>query len=256
MANNVFDILVKKLTKYKGKLVDGKKIESLVNSFAAQEVSVQKNYKLVYYLKLRWYLENIKKNVFFVKDPDRQYTQDEILDLFYRMMVKRHCSAYLTWYWYIGWIKALELNLNSYDIPEELSIFNAYKQSTEVLMLDKQIVFKTYSKQNIDNLFKFFLKLTKPVSIGKFSFPIACLELALLESLYNPPMIIQGYINELVKKVIRKYHKTLDISIFESILRKNKHNTSINRLYDLAKGINPDLAEKLKDLIKKYGYVI
>lgn len=256
MANKVFDILVKKLMKYKGKLVDGEKIGSLVNSFTVEVFSIQKIYKLIYYLKMRWYLENIKKNVFFVKDPDRHYSQDEILDLFYRMMVKKHCNEYLKWHWYIGWVKALELNLNSYDVPEELSIVNAYKQSTEVLMLDRQIVFRTYSKQNIDNLFRFFWKLTKHVSIGKFSFPIAGLELAILESLYNPGMITQWYINELVKKVIRKHHKTLDISVFESVLRKNKHNTSINRFYDLAKGIAPELAEKLKGLIKKYGYVI
>ncbi|MEI6773980.1 MAG: hypothetical protein WCL18_04145 [bacterium] len=69
-------------------------------------------------------------------------------------------------------------------------------------------------------------------------------------------MIAQGYINELVKKVIRKHHKTLDIHIWESILRKNKHNTSINRLYVLTKTIDPDLADTLKNLIKKYGYFI
>ena len=69
-------------------------------------------------------------------------------------------------------------------------------------------------------------------------------------------MIAQGYINELVKKVIRKYHKTLDVAIWELVLRKNKHNTSINRLYALTKPIDPELADKLKNLIKKYGYFI
>ncbi|HBB03756.1 TPA: hypothetical protein DCZ39_02505 [Patescibacteria group bacterium] len=69
-------------------------------------------------------------------------------------------------------------------------------------------------------------------------------------------MISQGYINELVKKVIRKYHTTLDVKVWESILRKNKHNTSINRLYTLTKIIDPELADKLKQLIKKYGYFI
>jgi hypothetical protein len=69
-------------------------------------------------------------------------------------------------------------------------------------------------------------------------------------------MIAQGYINELVKKTIRKYHTTLDMTVWEAILRKNKHNTSINRLYTLTKTIDPDLADKLKGLIKKYGYFI
>ncbi|MCX6824662.1 MAG: hypothetical protein NTY80_00415 [candidate division SR1 bacterium] len=242
--------------KYKGKLMDGGKVSSLLKHSLAEDFSIQKMYKIVYYLKIRGYLENIKKNIFFVKDPNHIYSREEIMDLFYRTIVKKHCTDFLKGNWYIGGLKALELNLSSFDIPEELSIVNQYKQATEVLMFDKQIVFKTYAKNKTDNLFKFFWKLTKKVTIGKNSFPIAGLELAILESLYNPGMIAQGYINELVKKVIRRYHKTLDVTIWEAILRKNKHNTSINRLYMLTKSIDPDLAEKLKNLIKKYGYFI
>ncbi len=256
MANKVFDSTVKRLIKYKGRLVDGQKIASLLCSSLAEDFSIQKSYKIIYYLKARWYLEPIKKNVFFVKDPERQYSQQEILDMFYRAMVKKHCSEYLKGNRYIGWIKALELNLASYDVPDELSLVNQYKQSTETLMLDRQIVFRTYSKKKSDNLFKFFRTLTRKIKIGNLIFPIAGLELAILESLYNPGMITQGYINELIKKVIRKYHSTLDIDIFTAILKKNKHNTSINRLYMLAKTISPDLAEKLKCLIKRYGYFI
>jgi len=256
MVNIVFDNLVKKLMKYKEKLVNGEKVSSLLKTSLAEDFSVQKMYKIIYYLKIRWYLENIKKNIFFVKDPDRIYTKEEITELFYRTIVKKHCADFLKGNWYIWWLKALELNLSSFDIPEELSIVNNYKQATEVVMFDKQLVFKTYSKNKTDNLFKFFRKLTKHIKIGKLTFPISCLELAILESLYNPGIISQGYINELVKKVVRKYHKTLDVKVWESILKKNKHNTSINRLYALSKEIDPELTEKLKGLIKKYGYFI
>ncbi len=256
MGNVVFDNLVKKLIKYKGKLVDGEKVSSLLKTSMADDFSVQKMYKMIYYLKIRWYLENIKKNIFFVKDPERIYTQEEILELFYRTIVKKHCTDFLKGNRYIWWLKALELNLSSFDIPDELSIVNTYKQATEVLMFEKQIVFKTYSKNKTDNLFKFFRKLTKKIKIGNLTFPIAGLELAILESLYNPGMIAQWYINELVKKVIRKYHKSLDINVRESILKKNKHNTSINRLYELSKSIDPEFSEKLKGLIKRYGYFI
>jgi len=256
MSNIVFDNLVKRLIKYRGKLIDGEKIWSILKHSLAEDFSLQKTYKIIYYLKIRGYLENIKKNIFFVKDPERIYTKEEIVDLFYRTIVKKHCTDFLKGNWYVWWLKALELNLSSFDIPDELSIVNQYKQSTEVVMFDKQVVFKTYAKNKSDNLFKFFWKLTKKIVIGKHSFSIAGLELAILESLYNPWMIAQGYINELVKKVIRKHHKTLDIHIWESILRKNKHNTSINRLYVLTKTIDPDLADTLKNLIKKYGYFI
>lgn len=256
MSNIVFDTVVKKLMKYKRKLVDGKKIWVLLKSSLAEDFSIQKMYKMIYYLKVRWYLENLKKNIFFVKDPDHIYTKEQILELFYRNIVKKHCSDFLKGNWYIGWLKALELNLASYDIPDELTIVNQYKQATEVIMFDKQVIFKTYAKNKTDNLFKFFRKLTKKTKIWTQNFPIAGLELAIVESLYNPGMITQGYVNELVKKVIRKYHKTLDIKIWESILKKNKHNTSINRLYMLARTISPDLADKLKLLIKRYGYFI
>ena len=151
-----------------------------------EHFSVQKAYKVIYYLKIRGYLENIKKNIFFVKDPDRAYTQEEIVDLFYRTLVKKHCADFLKGDRYISGIKALELNLASYDIPDDLSIVNQYKQATEVVLFTKQVAFKTYGKHKIDNLFKFFWKFTKKIEIGKHTFSIANLELALLESLYNP----------------------------------------------------------------------
>ena len=58
-------------------------------------------YKLIYYLKIRGYLENLKKNIFFVKDPEQSYTQEEIIDLFYRTIVKKHCTDFLKGNWYI-----------------------------------------------------------------------------------------------------------------------------------------------------------
>ncbi len=256
MANKSFDTLVKKLVKYKGRLIDGERIWSLLKSSLAEDFSLQKMYKAIYYLKIRGYIENVKKNTFFVKDPEHQVSKEDIVDLFYRVLVKKHCTDFLKGNRYIWGIKALELNMSSFDIPDELSIVNQYKQATEVVMYDKQIVFKTYAKNKTDNLFRFFWKLTKKVAIGKIIFPVAGLELSIVESLYNPGLIAQGYINELVKKAIRKYHTTLDIKIWESLLKKNKHNTSINRLYELSKTIDPDFAEKLKNLIKRYGYFI
>jgi len=100
-----------------------------------------------------------------VKDPDHTYTKEQILELFYWNIVKKHCSDFLKGNWYIGGLKALELHLASYDIPDELIIINQYKQATEVIMFDKQAVFKTYAKNKTDNLFPFFWKLTKKTQI-------------------------------------------------------------------------------------------
>ena len=95
MSNIVFDNLVKKLMKYKGKLVDGEKVSVLLKSSLAEDFSIQKMYKLIYYLKIRGYLENLKKNIFFVKDPDHIYSKEEIMELFYRTIVKKHCTDFL-----------------------------------------------------------------------------------------------------------------------------------------------------------------
>jgi len=175
------------------------------------------------------------------------------VDHFYWSLVKKHCREFLSSARYIGGVKALELNLSSFDAPDELLIVNQTKQATEVIMLEKQIVFKTYSKaKEKGNLFTFFNALTKKVTVHGNTFPVACLELSILESLYNPSMVSQGYINELVKKVLRKQRKSLDVTIRANILKKNKHHTSINRLYALAKTIDEVLADKIKAIIKKY----
>ena len=257
MVNKVFDTLVKKLIKSKEKLISLETIWASLKRMDPENFSIKKLYKIVYYLKIRGYLENLKKNVFIVKDPDHIITKDEIIDHYYREIVKKHCNEFLKGNWYIGWFKALELNMSSFDVPDELLIVNQYKQANEVIMFDKQVLFKTYGKnKEQDKLFNFFYKMTKRIVIGKQNFSIAGLELAILESLYNPSMISQGYINELVKKTLRKYAKSLDTSIWEQILRKSKHNTSINRLYNLCKTIDPTLSEKIKAIIKRYGYFI
>ncbi|MCX6823465.1 MAG: hypothetical protein NTX91_05785 [candidate division SR1 bacterium] len=256
MKNQSFDIVVKKLMKLKGKLIDIKKIGDILSN-VHDESTQQKVYKMVYYLKNRGYLCTIKKNIFLVKDPEATISDEFIIDRFYRQLVKKHCREFLSSTRYIGGVKALELNLSSFDAPDELLICNQTKQATEVIMLQKQIVFKTYSKaKEKGNLFTFFNSMTKKIAVHGIQFPVACLELSILESLYNPSMVSQGYVNELVKKVLRKQRKSLDITIRASILKKNKHHTSINRLHALAKTIDQTLADKIKAIIKKYGYFI
>jgi hypothetical protein len=122
-------------------------------------------------------------------------------------------------------------------------------------MFEKQVLFKIYEADK-KSLFSFFNKFTKKIYIGKNVFPIANIELAILESLYNPSIINKGYIDELVKKIIRKNKKHLNTQIREDILKKNKHHSSINRLYKLALSIDPVISDKLKSIIKKYSYFI
>jgi hypothetical protein len=175
--------------------------------------------------------------------------------LFYRTIVKQHCTEFLKSNRYIGWLKALELNTSSFAIPDELLIVNNYKQSNEVIMFTKQICFKRYGTVK-ENLFSFFYKFAKKITIGKQVYFVADLELALLESLYNPWLIHTGYVTELVKRILRERKDDLDLTVREKILRKNKHHSSINRLYKIAQSVDPVFADKIKVLIKKVSYFI
>ncbi|MDR2190166.1 MAG: hypothetical protein LBP53_03060 [Candidatus Peribacteria bacterium] len=84
----------------------------------------------------------------------------------------------------------------------------------------------------------------------------ANIELALLECLYNLNPSNRGYVEGLVVKAVKKYQKTLHKEHFEAILKLGKHNTSANRLYKLIKDTQPELAQEIKMLIKKYGHVL
>ncbi len=53
MKNRYFDIVVKKILKHKGKLIDIGKLKVLFSSLLAEEYSQQKMYKMIYYLKNR-----------------------------------------------------------------------------------------------------------------------------------------------------------------------------------------------------------
>lgn len=102
MANKYFDIIVKSLTKHMGRLINISKIENILKRVIDEDFADQKMYKLIYYLKNRGYLYNIKKNVFLVKRPETELTQQQILDMFYRPIVKQHCTEFLKSNRYIG----------------------------------------------------------------------------------------------------------------------------------------------------------
>lgn len=255
MTKSIFDIVVKNLLKSKNKLIDIEKIKWIIKNILDEDYNESKSYKIIYQLKNRWYLLNLKKSIFYVKDPEKEYDENQLLESFYRSTLKKHCKDFTNGKRYIWWIKALELNLTNYDIPEEILIVNEHKQSNETIIFDKQIIFKIYESDK-KTLFNYFNKYTKKIYIWKNVFPIANLELSILESLYNPSIINKWYIEETIKKVIRKNKKNINFDILENILKSNKHHTSINRLYKLCIWIDPEISEKIKNIIKKYSYFI
>lgn len=95
MLNKSTDIVVKNLMRYKGKLINIPKIENLLKNVIDDKFTNQKMYKLIYYLKNRGYIYNIKKNIFLVKNPENEINQSKVLNDFYRQILKKHCNEFL-----------------------------------------------------------------------------------------------------------------------------------------------------------------
>ena len=86
----------------------------------------EKKYKIVYYLRLRGYLFPLKRNLFLVTSPEKKWTEDQILSLYYwEVLVKM--GKDLWWNkWYIWGLKALEIRLWDYDIRRKKVWFRIF----------------------------------------------------------------------------------------------------------------------------------
>lgn len=252
---STFDIIVKNLWKHKWKIITNEEVRKILSSVWEGELTNSRVYKTSHKLKNKWHLMSIKKNLFLVTDPKKQPNEDEILINHYRKLLKRHCNDYLEGGWYIGWVKALEFHLQNYSIPENIDIVNTYKTSLEVIAFDKTINYKQYTHRHHD-IFKEVKKYLWKIKLWRYSFALAPLELAMLESLHNPSIVQRNLINEYIKTILRKHKKTINMELFEHILNVNKHHVGVNRIYHLSKSIDKTLADQLYDILKRHSFVM
>ena len=255
MKNWYFNIVVNKLRNYKWKIITIQKIKNIVHNILDDEYNTSKAYRTIHQLKSKWHIISIKKDILLVKQPDIEYNEDDIVDKYYRSTIKTHCRECAESKRYIWWNKALELNINNFRIPDEIDIYNKDKNATEVAVLNKKIIFKTYNN-NKKNLRPTFAKMTKKLSINNLQIKVANLELAMLESLSNPSMLEEQYNLELCKQILRKKWKYIEYDVFRTCLRVGKHHASCNRLLNIAKSINPTITENIEKIIKKYSYIL
>lgn len=255
MKNESFQIVIEKIWKYRWKIITTEKIRDIIEQIMWESYSTNRMYKIFYYLKSRWYIIDLKKNFYFVKLPEDEINEEDIVDRLYRTILNKQIKNLTKWRRYIWWLKALEIALGIYTIPDEILIVNENKQWIENLILEKKILFKTYSSKK-KNLFPFFYKETEKITIEREKINVALPELAILETLFNTSAIQKNYWEDLIKKRIRKNRKTFNIDIIEKCLKENKHNSSINRLSELVNSIDQELSKKLKTYIKKYGYIL
>lgn len=95
MKNTPFDIIVSYLSKFQGKSISNEKIKEKLQSIMDSEYSESKMYKMVYYLKLRGYLVNLKKNLFFVKTPEEALNEENLANKLYRTILHKHCKDFI-----------------------------------------------------------------------------------------------------------------------------------------------------------------
>lgn len=255
MKNESFQIVIEKIWKYRWKIITTEKIREIIEQIMWESYSTNRMYKIFYYLKSRWYIIDLKKNFYFVKLPEDEINEEDIVDRLYRTILNKQIKNLTKWRRYIWWLKALEIALGIYTIPDEILIVNENKQWIENLILEKKILFKTYSSKK-KNLFPLFYKETEKITIEREKINVAWPELAILETLFNTSAIQKNYSEDLIKKRLRKNRKTFNISIIEKFLKENKHNSSINRLSELAASVDQEISKQLKTIIKKYWYIL
>ncbi len=249
--------LIQILQKQKKKIINSDDLKKFVYSSFWDSTPISRIYKITFQLRNRWFLYSLRKDLFYITNPEKPITGEEIEELRYRKLLKDHCN-WVCKQWYIGGLAALEIYLhwNWITIPESIMIVNKEKQTTETVIFEKQISFKKFETK-WKNLISLLLKQTNEVNMhNSRNLLTANLELSILECLYNFDTTNKWYIEECIKKAIKKNWKTLNLQNLENIIKLWKHNTSLNRLYSLTKTMYPALSKDIKNLIKKYGFLL
>lgn len=251
-----FEKVQKSLIKYFGKVIQNDTIRELLEKhLGSDSYTDAKMYKMIYQLKVRGYLLNLKKNLFYVVNPQKTPNLEKVITEVYWDLLKKHCGDFIGKRRYIGGLKALEIAVMDYGIPDEILLVNSQKQGSETIVQEKKALLKTYTSKD-KSQFSFFFKWTRKVVIGKHRFDVAIPELAVLETLYNASPLQKSYAEEQIKRWLKKNKKYLNYEFFEELLKLGKHNSSMNRIALLFDAIDSEWAKKIKNLIKKYGYLL
>jgi len=247
---------VKKLLKKKNKIIWIEELKKMFRSIN-DEISNKQIYKQIYYLKNKWFIISLKKDLFYIKNFDEEIDVDDIIEKNYWKILKKYVKEKYSKNYFIWGLKALEIWNNNFSISDNLIIVNLYKRSSEVILKWKKIQNANYKIKWFDNerTFKYFKKQTVTTHIDWKSFNISNYELSLLESLYSLSIEDEKYVLELIKKNIRKNYKKINVEVFEYFLKYGKYGSSVKRIYELALWIRPDFASKIQKILKKWYWL-
>ncbi len=245
------------LSKFYHKIISIETIKTHIQEMTSQPLKDTQIYKIMFHLKSKGYIISCKKDLFYIKPPHAQVSEEDLVAQRYWKLLYQHCRTDCDTARYIWGISALELisgvgQLNT----DEVVIINSTKAATEVVCFDKKVIYKSYHGANNQSLFIYTKKHTQTISLPWVKIKHAVLELALLETLYSTPRNQQAYITQFIAKLLKKHKKTLNWSVLESMIKLGKFHSSFNRLHKLLKDIDPLMWQRLQILIKKYSYVM
>ncbi|MDD2487057.1 MAG: hypothetical protein PHS92_01690 [Candidatus Gracilibacteria bacterium] len=218
------------------------------------EKNISSVYKIIYRLKALNMIIPIKNSLYFINNR-KSFRDIDIIDSFYWQILKKVIADNTGNDYFIGNLKAIELNLKDYSIPEEIIIYCRDFEKTISLTSKNKIIFKTLAggKKNPKNsIYPKIKAFTKKTIIDKLSFVVANEELSLLDSLLirNNMKKIDTY---LIDKFLNKYQKFLSREIMGKLVSL-KYITSINRLREISKANgNNILYGYCLDIIKNEG---
>ncbi len=261
MANSYIEIIIKVLEKKIGKLITWGEIQSLQKELLGSSFNANKFYKLIYVLKNRGYLLELKNGLYLTSYPEAQVSPNaDIKEEYYRKLlytlIKKHCKSD----YYIWWTKWLELYLKNNEMADSIEVINTLVTKKETIIWDYKLSIKPfYSEKNqiVKKSIRSTIKWKRiQIDIWEKPFFIWPIELCLLESMYYNSKSNNGLQVELVKKVLKKYKNNLDLQFIKNIIQGGKYHTSINRLYRIAKPIDSILAKQLFQVIKTSSFMI
>ena len=255
MRKSYFNIVVEKLSKSVDKLLAIDDIKKLLMQCMDDQYTDTKAYKLLHQLKNKGYIISLRKDLLYVTSPDRTPDVANIISRNYWLILRKHCQAYASTNRTVAGLKALELHMMNYDVPDFVDVLDEKKQAQETIVQGKLIRYKTMNAEG-KSLMKKLLPYTSKHYIAGLSFNVTNVILSILETLYSLDGSDDTYRYELIKKALKKYQKSLDWECAIFVLRQGKYHTSINRLYKLARGVDDRIATTIKEIIKKHSYDI
>ncbi len=243
------------IKKINHKIVDAWFLKELLVEHVWNDETNKKLYKVTYALKSKGYLINLRKDLYLIKKESEQIEESEIIEQYYRKLLSLHCQQKCGTKRYIGWIKALEIHNGNTEPNQSIHIYNDVKHTQEIIALDYVAYFKAYQIKS-GSFYQQTRHHTQDIKLDNNKCKIASLELSILESLYNISSDKVWYVRELIIKTFKKQKKLISLEQLEKIVRSQKHHTSINKLHDITRTIDPTRAKELMTIIKKVSYVL